>query len=61
MYAGSSGPIAEKRGVPPGWGLAEQEFEGGVGTLALSAGHASEMIFREPLGEPVPTGEYFPF
>ena len=31
MYEGSVGPISGKRGVPPGWGLVGQEFEGGRG------------------------------
>ena len=31
MYEGSSGPISVKWGVPPGWGLAGQEFVGGWG------------------------------
>ena len=35
MYGGSSGPISVKWGVPPGWGLAEQEFEGGWGRVFL--------------------------
>ena len=29
MYEGSMGPISGKKGVPPGWGLAEQELKGG--------------------------------
>ncbi len=29
MYEGSMGPISGKWGVPPRWGLAGQEFEGG--------------------------------
>jgi hypothetical protein len=39
MYEGSVGPISGKWGVPPGWGLAEQEFEGGGGRV-LAVPHA---------------------
>ena len=43
LYEGSVGPISGKGGVPPGWGLVGQEFEGG-GVSVLAAQHG-------PLGQ----------
>lgn len=34
MYEGSVGPISQNRGVPPGYGLDFQIFEGGGGVPA---------------------------
>jgi hypothetical protein len=40
-------PYLEKGGVPPGWGLAEQEFEGGGGGPA----RASRRLLRGSFAE----------